>query len=115
MSIDVRCPSCGEADELRGEPRIEDDGRRVIALVCEVCDAEWIRDPAARPRCERCGGDDMREAVQAVVEKSRGTQLSIQSFRQTWLCPTCDAEVYDKYKISNRPLPPDELPTEPEP
>lgn len=54
----------------------------------------------------------MREAAQAVVEKSRGTQLSIQSFRQTWLCPTCDAEVYDKYKISNRPLPPDELPTE---
>ena len=56
----------------------------------------------------------MREAVQAVVEKSRGTQLSIQSFRQVWLCPACDAEVYDKYKISNRPLPPDELPTESE-
>lgn len=105
--LDIRCPSCGEQDDLRGEPR-----DAVIALVCESCGAEWIRDPAARPVCERCGNDDMREAVQAVVEKSRGTQLSIQSFRQVWLCPSCDAEVYDKYKISNRPLPPDELPTE---
>lgn len=111
MSLDISCPGCGETDDLRGEPRSE-DGRHLIALVCEVCDAEWIREPGARPDCDRCGGDDMREAAQAVVEKSRGTQLSIQSFRQTWLCPTCDAEVYDKYKISNRPLPPDELPTE---
>lgn len=107
MAIDIRCPACGETDELRGERRGD-----VIALVCEVCRAEWVRDPAARPDCGRCGGDDMREAVQAVVEKSRGTQLSIQSFRQVWLCPSCDAERYDKYKISNRPLPPDELPTE---
>lgn len=109
MAIDISCPACGETDELRGERR-----DRLIALVCEVCDAEWVRDPGARPQCERCGGNDMREAVQALVEKSRGTQLSIQSFRQVWLCPTCDAERYDKYKISNRPLPPDELPTESE-
>lgn len=104
---EISCPACGETEQLRGERR-----EQVIALVCEVCEAEWIRDPAARPTCDRCGGTDMREAVQAVVEKSRGTQLSIQSFRQKWLCPSCDADVYDKYKISNRPLPPDELPTE---
>jgi len=109
MAIDISCPACGESEELRGEPR-----EGLIALVCEACTAEWVRDPAARPICDRCGQDNMREAVQALVEKSRGTQLSIQSFRQVWLCPTCDAEVYDKYKISNRPLPPDELPTESE-
>lgn len=109
MALDIACPACGEDEQLRGERR-----EGLIALVCEVCDAEWMRDPAARPTCATCHGDDMREAVQAVVEKSRGTQLSIQSFRQVWLCPTCDHEVYDKYKISNRPLPPDELPTEPE-
>jgi len=109
MVLEIACPACGEDEELRGEPR----GQQ-IALVCEQCEAEWIRDPHAVPDCPCCGGDDMREAVQAVVEKSRGTQLSIQSFRQTWLCPTCDAEIYDRYKISNRPLPPDELPTEPE-
>lgn len=103
------CPACGEEELLRGEPR-----GTLIALVCERCHAEWIRDPHAVPACPRCDGTEMREAVQAVVEKSRGTQLSIQSFRQTWLCPSCDAEVYDRYKISNRPLPPDELPTEPE-
>lgn len=107
MAADISCPGCGETDELRGERR-----DHLIALVCEVCDAEWVRDPTARPDCERCGGTDMREAVQAVVEKSRGTQLSIQSFRQLWLCPSCDAQVYDKYKITNRPLPPDVLPTE---
>lgn len=109
MTIDISCPACGEVEKLRGERRDS-----LIALVCETCEAEWVRDPAARPTCSRCGGDDMREAVQALVEKSRGTQLSIQSFRQVWLCPTCDAAVYDKYKISNRPLPPDELPTESE-
>ena len=109
MALAISCPACGETDELRGERR---DG--LIALVCEVCEAEWIRDPGAVPTCERCRSDDVREAVQALVEKSRGTQLSIQSFRQVWLCPTCDADRYDKYKISNRPLPPDELPTESE-
>lgn len=109
MAIDIACPACGETELLRGEPR-----ELLIALVCEACDAEWVRDPRAIPLCESCGGDDMREAVQAVVEKSRGTQLSIQSFRQIWLCPACDHEVYDRYKVSNRPLPPDELPTEPE-
>lgn len=109
MAIDISCPACGERDDLRGERRGE-----LIALMCEPCGAEWVRDPNARPKCSRCGGNDMREAVQARVEKSRGTQLSIQSFRQVWLCPGCDAEIYDKYKISNRPLPPDELPTEPE-
>ena len=109
MAIDISCPACGETEQLRGERR-----DNLIALVCECCGAEWVRDPGARPDCERCGGTDMREAVQALVEKSRGTQLSIQSFRQVWLCPTCDSERYDKYKISNRPLPPDELPTESE-
>ena len=109
MAIDISCPACGETDELRGERR-----DNLIALVCDLCGAEWLRDPAARPTCARCGGDDMREAVQALVEKSRGTQLSIQSFRQIWLCPSCDSARYDKYKISNRPLPPDELPTESE-
>ncbi len=109
MAIDISCPACGERELLRGEARDQ-----IIAIVCESCAAEWIRDPGAQPDCDRCGGTDMREAVQARVEKSRGTQLSIQSFRQVWLCPTCDATVYDRYKISNRPLPPDELPTEPE-
>lgn len=109
MSVDIVCPGCGERDELRGERQ-----DLLIALICERCGAEWVRDPAARPVCDRCGQDNLREAVQAVVEKSRGTQLSIQSFRQRWLCPDCDAEVYDRYKISNRPLPPDELPTEAE-
>ena len=109
MSTDICCPAWGERDDLRGERR-----DALIALVCQVCDAEWVRDPAARPTCERCGGDDMREAAQALVEKSRGTQLSIQSFRQVWLCPSCDSERYDKYKVSNRPLPPDELPIESE-
>ena len=64
MSTDICCPACGERDDLRGERR-----DALIALVCQVCDAEWVRDPAARPTCERCGGDDMREAAQALVEK----------------------------------------------
>ena len=84
MAFEIACPACGETEQLRGERR-----ERLIALVCERCAAEWVREPGAVPMCET-GGDEMRQAVQAVVEKSRGTQLSIQSFRQVWLCPTCD-------------------------
>lgn len=105
MSFLVSCPHCGEDERLRGER----DGE-VITVRCEACGLRWDRDLG--PVCRSCGNTDVRPAYQAIVERSRGTQLSMQSLRLTHLCPDCDAETLASYQVSNRPLPPDELPTE---
>lgn len=104
---EIACPECGEQEELRGSR----DGTRIL-VTCESCGTGWERD--LTPRCKTCGTDDVRVAFQAVVEKSRGTQLSVTSLKQIWLCLICDAEQYEKVRETNRPLPPDELPTESE-
>jgi predicted RNA-binding Zn-ribbon protein involved in translation (DUF1610 family) len=104
--MDISCPSCGETEALRGSAG--PDG--VIAMSCERCGHGWDRDPS--PRCDQCGGTDLRAVPLAIVEKSRGTQLSIVGTRTVHLCVSCDAEVLDRWH-RNRPNPlmPDQLPT----
>jgi len=48
----------------------------------------------------------------AIVEKGRGTQLSVVGTRTVYLCSMCDAETLERYH-RNRPNPlmPNELPT----
>ncbi len=70
----------------------------------------WDRD--LEPRCPTCGSADVRPALQSIVEKSRGTQLSIQSMRVVHLCPVCDPERLAVWNQGNTPLPPDELPVD---
>lgn len=100
----IACPHCGEDDDLEGRR----DGD-TITIVCGACGLQWDRD--LKPTCPTCGSTDVRPAFQAIVEKSRGTQLSMQSVKLLHLCPTCDEELLARYQVSNRPLPPDELPT----
>ncbi|MFQ5556865.1 MAG: hypothetical protein ACE5GB_05070 [Acidimicrobiales bacterium] len=102
----VTCPSCEEDEDLLGS----DDGG-TITVTCGRCGCVWERD--LEPRCDRCGSTGVREALQAIVDKSRGTQLSIQSMRLVHLCPECDADRLAEYLRSNRPLPPAELPVDP--
>lgn len=101
---DLSCPACGESEALRGERRGE-----LIDVTCEACGQEWTRDPS--PRCERCDGDDMEAAIKAVVEKSRGSQLSIVATQVVHLCRDCDGEILARYRVGRSPLMPDELPT----
>ena len=103
--MDVRCPSCGEAEELSGVRRHE-----TIELRCLECGHEWPRDLA--PRCPECGGADLHAVPLAIVEKGRGTQLSVVGTRTIQLCYECDAETIARWH-RNRPNPlmPDELPT----
>lgn len=100
-----RCPTCNETDDLAGR-RAND----VITVTCGSCGASWTRDLA--PKCPKCGGDDMQSAPLAIVEKGRGTQLSVVGTRIVMLCSECDAEALERYH-RNRPNPlmPDELPT----
>lgn len=103
--MEIRCPECGEEEALRGVR----DGE-VIALACDRCGAEWSRDPS--PSCPTCGNRALRAVPLAIVEKSRGTQLSVVGTRTIHLCPRCDADRLEQWH-ANRPNPlmPPELPT----
>lgn len=103
--MEIACPACGEQDRLRGER----DGE-VIRLTCEACAHRWDRDLV--PSCDRCGSREQRAVPLAIVEKSRGTQLSVVGTRLINLCPHCDADALERWQ-RNRPNPlmPDELPT----
>jgi hypothetical protein len=103
--MDISCPQCGETDDLAGTRHGE-----TISLTCGSCSHKWERDLAAR--CAQCGGDDLQTVPLAIVEKSRGTQLSVVGTRPIDLCSQCDAAKLARYH-RNRPNPimPDELPT----
>lgn len=107
MALDISCPICGERDDLSGR---REDG--VIAITCHACGQAWTRPVA--PRCPTCGGDDLQTVPLAIVEKSRGTQLSVVGIRMVQLCWSCDRTAIERWQ-ANRPNPlmPDELPTEP--
>jgi len=73
MAIDVRCPDCGEEENLLG-----------------TRSADSI----------------------SIVEKSRGTQLSVVGTRPVLLCSLCDAEELRHYHAHRpNPLMPKNLPT----
>lgn len=102
---DLVCPGCGEEDDLTGSQRDDE----TIKITCGACGTEWVRDP--RPRCGRCDGDDLEPALKAVVERSRGNQLSIVGTQVIHLCRDCDRDLLARYRVGRSPLMPDELPT----
>jgi ssDNA-binding Zn-finger/Zn-ribbon topoisomerase 1 len=87
MAIDIVCPECGTDEHLRGLTR-EDD---TIELTCDACETTWVRDPS--PSCPKCGGRDMEAAPKVIVEKSRGSQMSIQGIQREFLCRVCDIDL----------------------
>lgn len=103
--MDIACPRCGESEALHGT---RTDNK--IALVCEKCSHAWDRDLS--PSCRHCGGSDMQAVPLAILEKGRGTQLSVVGTRQIHLCSACDEETLRVYH-ANRPNPlmPDDIPT----
>lgn len=103
--MEIACPSCGESEDLRGTR-----GDETIAMVCESCGNRWERSLA--PTCPSCGETRMRTVPLAIVEKGRGTQLSVVGTRPVHLCVDCDADTLERWQ-RNRPNPlmPDQLPT----
>lgn len=105
MALSIECSVCGEADALVG---VQCDDR--IELSCESCGNTWIRP--TKKTCATCGSEDLQTVPLAIVERSRGTQLSIVGTRPVDLCSVCNAAELEHYH-ANRPNPlmPESLPT----
>lgn len=105
MAFDIHCPVCGETDDLTGT-RTDDR----ITVSCHTCGQTW--DRPLEPLCPNCSGTDLRSVPLAIVEKGRGTQLSVVGIRIIQLCEACDADDIERWQ-RNRPNPlmPTELPT----
>ena len=105
MPVSVSCDSCGEPENLSGV-RADDH----INLTCGACGNHWVRP--LNPVCPKCGGTDLQTVPLAIVEKSRGTQLSILGTRPVSLCTVCDSDTLRHYH-DHRPSPlmPTDIPT----
>jgi len=103
----LACPVCAESDRLQGAATGDQ-----IEVTCESCGHRWTR--GTDPTCDRCGAAGMFAAIAAIVEKGRGTQLSVVGTRTVHLCEQCDAATIRHY-LSTRPNPlmPDRLPNTP--
>lgn len=105
MSLEIACPVCGETESLTGQR-----GHDAVSVSCGSCGQVWQRP--TDPVCPHCEGTDLRAVPLAIVEKGRGTQLSVVGIRIVHLCTMCDAEDIERWQ-DNRPNPlmPRELPT----
>ena len=84
-----------------------------IEIVCGACEFTWIRDPSPSCPILRIPGTFFA-AVAAIVQKSRGTQLSIVGSRVIHLCEDCDEDTIAYYlRTRPNPLMPDRLPNAP--
>lgn len=101
----VHCPTCGEEEALRGE-RVGEG----LQVHCDTCGTEWTRFPGAS--CDRCGSTDIWVGLRALVERSRGTQLSIVGTVEVTMCWHCDREVLEDHarRMNNKMLMPTTLP-----
>lgn len=85
MSLEIVCPNCATDDHLSGERRDQ-----VIVITCAGCGLDWERPVA--PHCGTCGSTDVVAHPVSLLERSRGTQMSITAMHIETLCRTCDAD-----------------------
>ncbi len=105
MPLEIVCPVCGETERLTGVRQGDE-----ITVSCGNCSQVWQRP--TEPACPECEGIELRAIPMAIVEKGRGTQLSVVGIRVVHLCTVCDADDIERWQ-DNRPNPlmPAELPT----
>jgi DNA-directed RNA polymerase subunit RPC12/RpoP len=89
MARTIKCPQCGETDNIRGAET--PDG---IRITCAECGQSWLRDEQPE-RCATCGSTDLVKRPHALTQYSRGTQLSIVGIAETMLCAHCDARMVE--------------------
>jgi hypothetical protein len=85
MSLHIVCTNCNTDDHLTGERREPD-----IVITCSQCGLHWTRTIA--PHCHQCGSTDVVAFGVPLIERARGTQMSITAMHIETLCRTCDAD-----------------------
>lgn len=85
MSADISCPNCATDEHLGGQRR-----DHVIVITCSACGLSWERPVA--PHCATCGSIDVVAHPVPLLEKSRGSQMSITAMHIETLCRVCDAD-----------------------
>jgi hypothetical protein len=93
---EITCPACNTDEHLYGTP----DGD-TIHITCTACELSW--DRLTRPHCARCASLDMVCVPEVLVERSRGTQMSIMGIQPHYLCRVCDAEELAKPRHGHLP------------
>jgi len=108
VGLVIRCPRCGEDDRLHGER----DGDLVVTT-CDACSYSWARRPGTS--CLSCGSSEIVVVADPLVDRSRGTQLSITGITERILCRTCDDDELARHRArgGGRMLFPEQLPTSP--
>jgi DNA-directed RNA polymerase subunit RPC12/RpoP len=102
MDDDLRCPTCNTDEHLTGER----DGDAIM-ITCGACGLRWERDPS--PACRECGTQvDIKVVLQPLIERSRGTQLSITGLQTIHRCWTCDQRI--NAAAQHRHIPPGQHP-----
>jgi hypothetical protein len=94
--IEITCPACGTDDHLSGSAHDNS-----IRVTCTACELSW--DRLTTPHCEQCNGQDMVCVPEILVERSRGTQLSIMGVQPHYRCRTCDADELNKPRDGHLP------------
>lgn len=97
MAQEIVCTTCRTDDHLSGSRRDDD----LIELHCSACDVTFTRDP--RPSCPKCGGFEMEAMPKILLEKSRGSQLSIQGVQREFLCRECDDDEIHQQRDGHLP------------
>ncbi|MDB0005628.1 hypothetical protein N9E02_00145 [Ilumatobacteraceae bacterium] len=82
----IECPNCATDDHLSGE---RDDEH--ITVSCANCGLSWTRPVV--PHCDRCGSTDVVAHPVPLIERSRGTQMSITAMHIETRCRICDADL----------------------
>lgn len=79
----VACPACGETEELTGTRN--DEG--TLEVHCEVCGADWQRNPERR--CRLCGSTDLAYSPKPLWERGRGDQRTPAGQIPAYACWAC--------------------------
>lgn len=94
--IEITCPACGTDEHLTGTANGDS-----IHITCTACELSW--DRLTTPHCNKCGSRDMVCVPEVLVERSRGTQLSIMGIQPHYLCRACDADELSKPRAGHLP------------
>lgn len=97
-----RCIRIGRSTtSQRGSAQYRAPSGESIHITCTACDLS--PDRLTTPHCDTCGRRRMVCVPAVLVERARGTQLSITAVHPHYRCPICDADELNKPQAGHLP------------